>query len=91
MKIQPLSDRVVLKAIQKDTITNSWIYIPENSNKERPYMYTVISVWPGKNSKEMGLKVWDKVLCWQYSWDEVKVDGEEFKIVWIDYVLAIVE
>lgn len=91
MNIKPLSDRIVLKAIQKENITTSGIYIPESSNKERPFMYEVICVWPGKKDKEMNVKIWDKVLCGQYSWDEVKLEWIEYKIVWIDYILAIVE
>ncbi len=91
MNIKPLSDRVVLKTISKENITNSWIYIPESANKERPYIYEVVAVWPGKDWKKIDLNIWDKVLSWQYSWDDVKVDWQEFKIVWIDYILAIVE
>lgn len=91
MNIKPLSDRVVLKAISKENITNSWIYIPESANKERPYIYEVVAVWPWKDWKKIDLNIWDKVLSWQYSWDDVKVSGEEYKIVWIEYILAIVE
>lgn len=91
MNIKPLSDRVLLKAVEKENITSSGIYIPEWANKERPYIYEVVAVWPWKDDKKMSVKVWDKVLSWQYSWDDVKVDGQEFKIVWIDYILAIVE
>ncbi len=91
MKIKPLADRVLLKALEKKTMTDSWIYLPESANKERPYIYEVVAVWPGTKEKEMTVKVWDKVLSWQYSWDEVKIDWEEFKIVWIDYILGIVE
>lgn len=89
--IKPLSDRVLLKAVEKDNITQSGIYLPESSNKERPYIYEVIAVWPGKKDVDMWVKVWDKVLSWQYSWDDVKVDGEEYKIVWMEYILAIVD
>jgi len=91
MNIKPLADRVLLKAVEKENITKSGIYIPEWANKERPYIYEVIAVWPGKEDKPMTVKVWDKVLSWQYSWDDVKIDEEEYKIVWIDYILAIVE
>lgn len=91
MNIKPLADRVLLKAVEKENITTSWIYIPEWSNKERPYVYEVIAVWPGKDGKPMTVKVWDKVLSGQYSGDDVKVDGKEFKIAGIDYILAIVE
>lgn len=91
MNIKPLADRVLLKAVEKENITTSGIYIPEWNNKERPYIYEVVAVWPGKDWKTMSVKIWDKVLSWQYSWDDVKVDGKEFKIVGIEYVLAIVE
>ncbi len=91
MAIKPLSDRVVLKALEKDNITKSGIYIPESANKERPYIYEVIAVWPGKKDVEMNVKEGDKVLVWQYSWDDVKYNDEEYKIVWIDYILAVVD
>ena len=35
-----------------------------------------------------GITVGDKVLAGQYSGDEVKVDGQEYKIVAIEYILA---
>jgi co-chaperonin GroES (HSP10) len=44
MSIKPLSDRVVLKAITKDNITESGIYLPESANKEKPYIYEVVAV-----------------------------------------------
>jgi len=91
MNIKPLADRVLLKAVEKENITTSGIYIPEWTNKERPYIYEVVAVWPWKKDKEMSVKVWDKVLSWQYSWDDVKVDGQEYKIVGIDYILAVIE
>ena len=91
MAIKPLSDRVVLKALEKDNITDSWIYIPESASKERPYIYEVIAVGPWKKDVEMNVKVGDRVLVGQYSWDDVKYNNEEFKIVGIDYILAVVE
>jgi chaperonin GroES len=91
-KIKPLADRIVLKAIEKDNITDTGIYLPDSANKERPFLYEVIEIWPWTSEKDTSvLKIWDKVLVGQYSWDDVKIDEEEFKIVWIDYILAIVE
>lgn len=88
MKIKPLSDRVLLKAIEKESVTNSWIYLPESANKEKPYLYEVIAVWPWKEDVKMDINIWDKVLSGQYSWDDIKVDNEEYKIVAIWYILA---
>lgn len=91
MNIKPLNDRVVLIWLEKENITSSWILLPESANKEKPYIYEVVSVWPWKKDVEMNVKIWDKVLCGQYAWDEVKVDDEEYKIVAIEYILAIVK
>jgi co-chaperonin GroES (HSP10) len=55
-------------------------------------MYEVIAIWPGKKDSLMdSIKIWNKVLCGQYVWDDIKLDWEEYKIIWIDYILAIVE
>lgn len=87
--IEPLSDRVVLRAVQEDNVTKSGIYLPASANKERPFLYEVVAVGPGKKDTDMsGIKVGDQVLCGQYAGDEVKVDGNEYKIVGVDYILA---
>ena len=92
MKIIPLADRVVLKAVENNTDKpNSGIYLPESDKKEVPYIYEVIEVWPGTEEKPMTVKVWDKVLSGQYSWDEVKIEWENYKIVSTDYILAIIK
>lgn len=89
MKIEPLFDRVVLKAIEAESITNSGIYIPDTMSKERPFVYEVVAVWPGKADRDMSsISVWDKVLAGQYSWDEVKLWDNEFKVVAIEYILG---
>ncbi len=89
MKIEPLFDRVVLRAVEAESVTNSGIYIPDTSSKERPFIYEVIAVWPGKADRDMSsISVWDKVLAGQYSGDEVKLWDEEFKVVAIEYILG---
>lgn len=89
MNIQPLFDRVVLKAVEEENISNSGIILPESASKERPYIYEVVAIWPGKSDRDMsGVSVWDKVLAGQYSGDEVKAWGEDYKIVAIEYILA---
>lgn len=92
MKIIPLADRVVLKAIQNESAeSNSAIYLPESEQKEVPYIYEVIEIWPGTADKPMSVAIWDKVLSGQYSGDEVKIDWENYKIVSTDYILAIIK
>ena len=93
MNIQPLSDRVLLRGVEAEMVTKSGIYLPENANKERPHIYEVVAIGPGKKDKDgnmmtIDLKVWDQVISGQYSWDEVEVDKLKYKIVGFDYILA---
>lgn len=91
MNIQPLWDRVLLKWVEPEATTKSGIFIPETT-KERPQMYTVIAVWPGKETdgkmQKIDLVAGDTVLSGQYSGDEIKIDGEQYKIVAFEYILA---
>ena len=93
MNIQPLSDRVLLRGVEAEMVTKSGIYLPENANKERPHIYEVVAIGPGKKDKDgntvtIDLKVGDQVISGQYSWDEVEIDKLKYKIVGFDYILA---
>ena len=91
--IVPLSDRVLLRPIEADSITASGIILPESANKERPSLYEVISVGPGRLDKngnfvKIELQKWDKVISGQYSGDDVKIEDKTYKIVAYEYILA---
>lgn len=89
MNITPLWDRIVLKWVQEESITKSGILLPSWAEKDKPFIYEVISVWPGKKDVDMSwVSVGDTVLCGQYSGDEVRVDDQSYKVVAIDYILA---
>ena len=94
MKLKPLSDRVILKALEAEEKTKGGIILTANA-KEKPEMAEVMAVGPGGtvDGKEvvMTVKVGDKVLTSKYSGTEVKVDGEEYTIVRQNDILAIVE
>ncbi len=89
MNIKPLWDRVVLKWVQADSVTKSGIYLPDGANKDRPFVYEVFAVGPGRKDVDMShVSVWDQVLCGQYAGDEVSVEDENYKVVAIEYILA---
>ena len=89
MNIQPLWDRVVLKWVQEDSVTKSGIYLPDGAGKDRPFIYEVLAVGPGKKDVNMSdVSVWDQVLCGQYSWDEVTLEDQNYKVVAIEYILG---
>lgn len=93
MKIKPLSDKVVIKAIVPEQKTASGIVIPDTA-KEKPAQGEVVAVGPGKFDDgakvPMTVKVGDKVLYSKYSPQEVKVEGKEYLIISEEDILAII-
>ncbi|MBQ1472182.1 MAG: co-chaperone GroES [Lachnospiraceae bacterium] len=94
MKLVPLTDRVVLKQLEAEETTKSGIILA-SAAQEKPQEAEVIAVGPGGivDGKEvvMQVKVGQKVIYSKYAGTEVKLDGEEYKIVRQDDILAIVE
>ena len=94
MKLNPLSDRVVLKMVEAEETTKSGIILA-GSAKEKPQVAEVIAVGPGGvvDGKEvvMTVKVGQRVIFSKYSGTEVKCDGQEYTIVRQNDILATVE
>lgn len=95
MIIKPLSDKVVTRLVEAEETTKSGIILTAAA-KEKPSVAEVIAVGPGAYDKNgnlipMTVKVGDKVLVAKYSGTEVKLDGEDYSIVGLSDILAIVE
>jgi chaperonin GroES len=91
-KLEPLADRLVVKALVREEITKGGIILPDTA-KEKPQEGEVIAVGPGKLGEdgkrlEMDVKVGDIVVYTKYGGTEIKVDGEEFIILRESDVLA---
>ena len=93
MKLTPLGDRVVIKALVAEETTKSGIVLPGQA-KEKPQQAEVIAVGPGGviDGKEvtMQVKAGDKVIYSKYAGTEVKIDDEELIIVKQNDILAII-
>jgi chaperonin GroES len=94
-KIQPLADRVVVKALDEAEQMRGGLYIPDTA-KEKPQQGEIVAVGPGKMSDEGNriapeVQVGNKVLYGKYSGTEVTVDGEEFLILRESDVLAVIK
>ena len=80
--------------VEAEETTKSGIIL-SGSAKEKPQVAEVIAVGPGGtvDGKEvkMYVKKGDHVLTSKYSGTEVKVDGEEYMIVRVGDILAVVE
>lgn len=90
MTITPLQDRVVVKWAKAEETTQSGIILT-GSAKEKPEIAEVLEVGAGKADVEMAVKKGDKVLISKYAGTNVKLEGEEYIIVKMDEILAIVK
>ena len=94
MTIKPLADNVVIKATVAEETTKSGIVLT-SASKEKPQIAEVVAVGPGGmvDGKEiaMNVKVGDKVIAAKYSGTEIKLDDEEYTILRIADILAVVE
>ena len=90
MTIKPLQDRVVVKMTEAEETTQSGIILT-GSAKEKAEVAEVLEVGEGKKDVEMNVKKGDKVLISKYSGTNVKLNGEEYIIVKMEDILAVVE
>ena len=89
LKIQPLSDRVLVEPQEAETKTASGIYIPDSA-KEKPQQGKVVAVGKGKKDHDMTVKTGDIVLYGKYSGSELKYEGKDYLIMREDDILAII-
>lgn len=94
MKLVPLGDRVVLKAVAAEETTKSGIVLA-SAAQEKPQQAEVVAVGPGGmvdgHEVVMNVKVGDVVIYSKFAGTEVKLDGTEYLIVKQSDILAIVE
>mgnify|MGYP003431460222 CR=1 FL=1 len=94
MNIKPMVGRVVVKSTQPEETTKSGIVLT-SASKEKPQVSEVVAVGPngilGGNEVKMTVKVGDKVVTAKYSGTEIKLDGEEYTIINMEDILAIIE
>ena len=92
-KVNPLSDRVVVRALEETEQMRGGLYIPDTA-KEKPQQGEIIAVGPGKfedgKRVPMEVKVGDKVLYGKYSGTEVTIDNNQYLILRESDVLAII-
>ena len=94
MNLKPLFDRVVIKDAEMEETTKGGLILT-SSAKEKPQYAYVIAVDPGGvvDGKDVTMQVKEgqKVVYSKYAGTEIKLDGEEVKIIRQSDILAIVE
>ena len=93
MKLKPLGDRLIVKAIDEQETTASGLVLPDTA-KEKPQRGKVVAVgdgaWDEDGEKRIPLDVseGDEVLYSKYGGTEVTVEGEDLLVLRESDVLA---
>ena len=92
-KVTPLSDRIVVRAMEETEQMRGGLFIPDTA-KEKPQQGEIVATGPGKYEDgkliPMTVKVGDKVLYGKYSGTEVTIDDEALLILRESDVLAVI-
>lgn len=96
MKLNPTLDRVVIKKCDFDEIYKGNIILANSSkNNINKFIYEVVEVGPGGEISgdkiEMAVKPGDKIILPEYIGSEINIDNEEYRIVKLNDILAIIE
>ncbi|MCZ7601206.1 MAG: co-chaperone GroES [Gammaproteobacteria bacterium] len=93
MGLQPLGDRVLVEVLEEAERVQGGIVLPESA-AEKPTEGTVVEVGPGALKDDgsripMQVAKGDKVIYGKYSGMDVKVDGQEYKLLRVSDILAV--
>jgi chaperonin GroES len=92
MKLKPLGDRLIVRAIEEEETTASGIVLPDTA-KEKPQRGKVLAVGDGKfgdDNERVPLDVseGDEVLYSKYGGTEINIEGEDLLVLRESDVLA---
>ena len=90
MKLKPLADRILVKAAQAASVSAGGIIIPENS-REKTQQGEVIEVGAGTEKNPITVTIGQKIMYDKYAGISVKIENEDYLILKISDVIAVVE
>ena len=91
MKLKPIGDRVLVKALDEELVTLSGLVLPDTA-KEKPQRGTVVATgdgrWEDGNRVPLGVEAGDTIIYSKYGGTEIKVEAEEMLILSEHDILA---
>jgi chaperonin GroES len=93
--VRPLYDRVLVKRLEKESVSAGGIIIPDTA-QEKTQFGAVVEVGTGKlmtdgTTRPLLVKKGDKILFGKYAGTEFKLDNEEYLVLKEEELLAILE
>jgi len=80
-----------VKPLKEEEVTKSGIVLPDTVDKEKKTEGEIIALGEGEKLSKLNLKAGMKIL-FKKGWDDdIKFNGEEFKILDHDEILAVIE
>ena len=95
MKIRPLHDRILVRRLEEERVSEGGIVIPDSAT-EKPDQGEVIAAGNGKIKEDgsvrpLDVKIGDRILFGKYSGTNVKFQGEELLVMREDDVMAVID
>lgn len=90
MKVRPLGDKVLVKQVPAETKTAGGLIIPETA-QEKTTQALVEAVGEGTKDVEMTVKAGERIIYDKYAGTAVKIDGEDYLILRMSDIIAVVE
>lgn len=86
MRLEPTGNRIVVRPVGVEEVTEGGIFIPQNANHEAPVIGDVIAIGPLTEDVFTGAEV----LYGKYAGTEVEVDHETLLVMRDTDVLAVI-
>ena len=88
----PIEDRVLIRPVDAETVSASGIVLPDSA-QEKPNRGVIVTAGPGRTNKDgeriaMPVDEGDQVIYAQYAGSKVEIQGEEYKILRANEILA---
>jgi chaperonin GroES len=88
----PIEDRVLIRPLDAESVSSGGIVLPDSA-QEKPQRGEVLATGPGrmgKNGKrqEMPVAAGDQVIYGKYAGNEIEFEGEDYKILRAEEILA---
>ncbi|MDR3166661.1 MAG: co-chaperone GroES [Treponema sp.] len=88
MKVKPLADRVMVKLEKNEAKTAGGIIIPDTA-QEKTQSGVVVEV--GDDKDVIKVTAGQKVMYDKYAGTQVKIDGEEYLVLKMADIIAVIE
>lgn len=91
MNLQPVGDRILVRPLTEEEVTQSGIVLPDTVDKEKKAEGEVLAIGDGEKVKKLDIKVGETVLFGKYSGDDIEYNNEDLKFLKHDEILAVVK